>query len=95
MGLTVLQIDELILEGVGAEEHPIVLAALRRALIHLIERWGLPAGLTSGALDLASLSVPPLDRRPGEGPAVFGGRIATALHGALPGARRPTNGGAP
>jgi len=78
----VLEIDELVVDGVAASERHLVARALERELRQLVAVRGIPAGLTS-VHELALIEVGNVGIAAGDGPTSIGVKAGRALYGAL------------
>jgi hypothetical protein len=77
-----LNIEELVLTGVAADDRALVAASLSRELTRLIAERGVPPSLT-GAGNLANLDAGAFHLRPGERADALGTRIAGMLYQGL------------
>src|SRR5579885_399639 len=83
-----LNIEELVLMGVAANDRALIAAALSRELTRLIAERGVPPAL-AGMGNLANLDAGAFHPRPGERADALGARIAGMLYQGL------VHGGAP
>jgi hypothetical protein len=78
----VLEIDELVVDGVAASERHVVARALERELHQLVAVRGVPTGLAN-VHELALIEVDNVGIAAGDGPASIGMKAGRALYGAL------------